>query len=125
MQKCFFLLLAVWLFSCTKKKEDTNPPGLTVMAPTEGQVKNYLDLNFTFGDYYLASMDLSIVKSADNSILFTRHNTYSTVQNDSFLTGFTLSSLGLSATTALKIMITVKDEFGNTTSKTINCTITP
>mgnify|MGYP003594813687 CR=1 FL=1 len=120
----FGLLLMIGLLSCGKEK-DESPPGLNISAPVEGQVKNFLDVNFTFGDYHLASMDISINKSSDNSVLFSRHNTYSTVQNDSFSQGFTLSALGLTATTQVKVNITVTDEGRNVTSKTINCTITP
>lgn len=120
-----FIALTMVLFSSCGKEKDDAPPGIVVTAPTEGQVKSFLDVNFTFGDYHLASMDIAIQKSSDNSVLFSKHNTYSTVQNDSFTQGFTLSSFSLSTTTAVKVIITVKDEFGNVATKTINCTITP
>lgn len=40
---------ALTILSCNKEQDEA-PPGITVTAPVEGQVKNFLDVNFSFGD---------------------------------------------------------------------------
>lgn len=124
-----FAALVVFVFSSCKK-EDTTPPGITITAPVEGQNLPYLDVRANYGDYYLETAELTVVKHATGEQLSRIFNKYGTNSFDSetageFNVGYKSSDLGVITATELDVNFIVSDAYGNVTRKTVHCTVTP
>lgn len=122
------LVSAALISAC--KKEDTTPPGITITAPVEGQNLPYLDVRANYGDYFLETAEMTVVKHATGEQLSRIYNKYGTNSFDSetageFNVGYKNSDLGITSSTELDVNFTISDAYGNVTKKTVHCTVTP
>ena len=112
------------------KKEDTNPPALTIQAPVEAQNLSYMDVKANYGDYYLETAEMTIVKHETREQIARIFNKYGADSFDSetageFNVGYKASDLGISSATAIDVNFKITDAYDNVTQQTVHCTVTP